>query len=400
MKSSAWFTLPELIIVVAILVTLGTIAFVSYSEYTISSRDAKRSSDLVTVRSNLSTYSAKNGGYPKPASFVEVRATVATGSTVLLRQGIIDSALATSLDIAGGGKDPSTNQGYTLSVDDSGKRAQVLAYFEKTGAEAQLSSNFPSIIQSVYAEDTPLSDKFPVSAWEKLWTFVQSGSLIPLEQTQTGTIALPTLSGSGFMVIGWCLTTERMTPVATGYPEGLYEGACEYIPPVTTVNNSMGVDGDEKIVYDPRPYNHPAWVIAANSGNPDFYNNTYKLIKINGKWVYNQNNSYPASPNFNYGTGYSFYCPVILWVEDCSKVVEKGYIYGWYSHSYCPVGWSSLDLTFAASLTNIPENYVTEDEWMWSSHSSILLKFNPTTRTFDQWNYGYSASMKDRCFLN
>ena len=60
------------------------------------------------------------------------------------------------------------------------------------------------------------------------------------------------------MVIGGCLTSERITSVATGYPEGLYEGACEYIPPVTIVNNSMGVDGDEKIVFDPRPYNHPA----------------------------------------------------------------------------------------------------------------------------------------------
>ena len=85
-KRHTGFTLTELIIVVAILVTLGTIAFASYSEYTISSRDAKRSSDLVVVRGNLSTYSAKNGGYPKPANFVEVRSTAATGSTVLLRQ--------------------------------------------------------------------------------------------------------------------------------------------------------------------------------------------------------------------------------------------------------------------------------------------------------------------------
>ena len=87
---------------------------------------------------------------------------------------------------------------------------------------------------------------------------MQSGSLIPLEQTQTGSIALPTLSGSGFMVIGGCLTTERMTSVATGYPEGLYEGACEYIPNVNSVLNTMGNDGDEKIAYDNRVYNHPA----------------------------------------------------------------------------------------------------------------------------------------------
>jgi prepilin-type N-terminal cleavage/methylation domain-containing protein len=135
------FTLTELIIVVAILATLGTIAFASYTEYTISSRDANRSSDLVMLRGNLSTYSAKNGGYPRPANFVEVRATLPIGSTVLLRQGVIDSTLATSLDIAGGGRDPSTNLGYTLSVDAFGKRAQLLAYFEKSGAETQFSIN-------------------------------------------------------------------------------------------------------------------------------------------------------------------------------------------------------------------------------------------------------------------
>jgi prepilin-type N-terminal cleavage/methylation domain-containing protein len=347
-KYSSGFTLPELIIVVAILVTLGTIAFASYSEYTVSSRDAKRSSDLVVVRGNLSAYSVKNGGYPKPANYVEVRATAATGSTVLLRQGMIDSTLATTLDIAGGGRDPSTNQGYTLSVDANGKRAQVLAYFEKSGSEAQLSARFPNLFENAYAEDIPLTDKFPVSTWEKLWTFLQGNTLIPLEQTQTGSIALPTLSGSGFMVVGGCLTTERMTSVATAYPEGLYEGPCEYIPYMSSVTNSMGQDGDEMVAYDNRAYNHPATVVAANGGNPDFFDKRYKLLKMKGRWWTNQNMIYPSSSvEWTHAHGWvdtiNPICPpnATLSAKDCLKVPTMWYIYQkvW-AQLVCPSGWT------------------------------------------------------------
>ena len=67
------------------------------------------------------------------------------------------------------------------------------------------------------------------------------------------------------MVIGGCLTSERMTSVIIGYPEGLYEGACKYIPSISSIDNSTGIDGDEKIVFDPRPYNHPTETITANN---------------------------------------------------------------------------------------------------------------------------------------
>ena len=96
------------------------------------------------------------------------------------------------------------------------------------------------------------------------------------------------------MVIGGCLTSERITSVATGYPEGLYEGACEYIPYMNSVTNTMGKDGDELIVYDNRVYNYDTLVIAANGGNPDFFDKRYKLLKINGKWWMNQNLIYPT----------------------------------------------------------------------------------------------------------
>ena len=193
-----------------------------------------------------------------------------------------------------GGRDPSTNLPYTLTVDAQGKRAQVVAYFEKSGAEKQLSL----ASTSAYADD--LSERNVVSTGEKLGTFIMNGSLTPLQEMMTGSIAATSLAGSGYLILDGCLRETRLEPAS--YTGALWEGACKNVPFMSSVLNTQGQDGDEIVAFDNRPYVHDPIVVAANGGNPNFFDRRYKLIKINGKWWMNQNLAYSIETDTNNAT--------------------------------------------------------------------------------------------------
>ncbi len=57
----------------------------------------------------------------------------------------------------------------------------------------------------------------------------------------------------------------------------------------------MGVDGDESVCIDNRVYTHDPIIVAANGGDPNFFDRRYKLLKMNGKWWMNQNLAYPMN---------------------------------------------------------------------------------------------------------
>jgi uncharacterized protein (TIGR02145 family) len=121
----------------------------------------------------------------------------------------------------------------------------------------------------------------------------------------------------------------------------------------------MGQDGDEMVAYDNRPYNHDSFVIAANGGNPDFFDKKYKLLKIGGKWWMNQNLAYPigsfADDNW---TSSDYTCsgkdPN---TAGCDLLSTKGYLYAVpISNSACPTGWIEPD-NYDLSSINTPTIY-------------------------------------------
>ena len=66
LKQTTAYTLVELIVVIAILIILSTVGFVGYSQYTITSRDGARASDLKALYAGLKIVQAQKGKAPNP----------------------------------------------------------------------------------------------------------------------------------------------------------------------------------------------------------------------------------------------------------------------------------------------------------------------------------------------
>ncbi|EKE26955.1 MAG: hypothetical protein ACD_4C00107G0001, partial [uncultured bacterium (gcode 4)] len=66
-KSIFGFTIVELVFVMVIIAILWTIWFLSFSKYTMNSRDSQRLEDLSIIQSWLENYRLKNWDYPEPS---------------------------------------------------------------------------------------------------------------------------------------------------------------------------------------------------------------------------------------------------------------------------------------------------------------------------------------------
>lgn len=66
----------ELLVVATIMILLTTIALVSYRSATQNSRNAKRKTDLQTVRQALVLYRSDNGCYPDETSYTAMLAII------------------------------------------------------------------------------------------------------------------------------------------------------------------------------------------------------------------------------------------------------------------------------------------------------------------------------------
>ena len=115
-----WFTLIELVVVVALVVILSSIAFISYENNIIDSRDATRMSDITNLKIALNTAKQKNWDYPGPSSSFNV-----TNSWVVeVYQWIIDNniSLNTLQDIP---KDPKNSSNYIYSISANKQFFQI-----------------------------------------------------------------------------------------------------------------------------------------------------------------------------------------------------------------------------------------------------------------------------------
>jgi general secretion pathway protein G len=74
--SLAGFTMIELLVVATIMIVLTTIALVSYRSATQNSRNAKRKTDLQTVRQALVLYRSDIGCYPSDSTFTAMMVTI------------------------------------------------------------------------------------------------------------------------------------------------------------------------------------------------------------------------------------------------------------------------------------------------------------------------------------
>jgi prepilin-type N-terminal cleavage/methylation domain-containing protein len=83
-KSTSGFTIVELLVVIAVIGLLTTIALFGFDRYQISTRDTERQSKTVIIAEALEKYYDKNGEYPgcgavNNADTASISANVLTG---------------------------------------------------------------------------------------------------------------------------------------------------------------------------------------------------------------------------------------------------------------------------------------------------------------------------------
>jgi general secretion pathway protein G len=75
-KKTTGFTMIELLVVATIMIVLMTIALISYRSATQNTRNAKRKTDLQTVRQALVLYRSDNGCYPSDSTYIGMLTTI------------------------------------------------------------------------------------------------------------------------------------------------------------------------------------------------------------------------------------------------------------------------------------------------------------------------------------
>ena len=113
MNIKKWFTLVELIITIAILAILWSIAFSSIKGYTKNSRDSVRIDDLSAMKKTLEIFVVQNGIYPEPSAWFGVTYSWAIAWT----QGVFgESVLQNEGKLNKKPIDPLYQTDYTYSV--------------------------------------------------------------------------------------------------------------------------------------------------------------------------------------------------------------------------------------------------------------------------------------------
>ena len=132
------YTLVELIVVIAILVILSTVGFVGYSQYTSSSRDGARVSDLRAIYQGIGVLAAQKGTAPAP----DTPLSIYSASGVLLSlQGSVGESVRQAIGLESGGRDPKDGIGYTYLRNKDKKSVQLMGYFESDGWGARMAIN-------------------------------------------------------------------------------------------------------------------------------------------------------------------------------------------------------------------------------------------------------------------
>lgn len=167
-----WFTLIELIIVIAIIAVLWVSAFLILTQWMSKSRDAKRISDVNVLKKTLEIWSIKNEAsiYPMPDWEITIKTTqwaIAWNQWYWwenVRNLIWDSTL-TKIPV-----DPSTKTYYWYSVTNDRSKYQILARLD-------WKETFSMNLDNAYAQDTAnfiVDEKVASLEWNFDWALVTS----------------------------------------------------------------------------------------------------------------------------------------------------------------------------------------------------------------------------------
>jgi len=147
------FTLTELIVTVTILWIISTVAFISYSQYTQSSRDAVRAQDVGNMNTVLNLYKTYRGTYPEPSSGEDI---LYNGSVVWTQGEFGSDTQRQTGKIFGELVDPKYGNHYTYSVTQSRKEYQLGVVFEKESVSPDT---------QIFAWLSPIGSAYAAGGW-------------------------------------------------------------------------------------------------------------------------------------------------------------------------------------------------------------------------------------------
>ena len=127
------FTLVEILIVVAIIGILASVALIGLGPVQRKGRDTRRISDMKQVQSGLELYFSKNGHYPTG---------IAQWSDLQTMLG------AAGISVSNIPNDPRTGANYCYASDSAGTTYVIEATFEDTTNPALGSSNYTGAVPS------------------------------------------------------------------------------------------------------------------------------------------------------------------------------------------------------------------------------------------------------------
>ena len=172
-KNSFWFTLPELLVWLAILVFLSTIWYMKYSDYISDSRDATRYSKINEISDLIKAYKISHT-LPAPLDFIEVKARWKT----IWYQWYAWPDVLEKIHYSAEWKDPNDYTYFTYFITVDRKSFELMWFYEN-----EVSLEYSSFFKKVSAKKIDYSIRYPYVSWDKIWVYTISDNT-PVQEVE------------------------------------------------------------------------------------------------------------------------------------------------------------------------------------------------------------------------
>lgn len=194
-------SIAEIIIAVAVLAILSSIAYISYNWYTQRSRDSARLSDLANIQKNLELKLTSASRIPLPDKKIDIT----SNWKIINYQWIASERILNILWIYSWGNDPLDNNYYTYSTNKRLTKYQILWFLEDF-AETALNTT----IQQTNAIKVDYSKRIPIVKGNELWILIEEITNTPINQLKnnidinnTNTWFTLLLNNNASWIISW-----------------------------------------------------------------------------------------------------------------------------------------------------------------------------------------------------
>ena len=240
-KKFQWFTLVELIVVITILAILWTISFLQFWGVQNSTRDSVRISNIVSLKKWLDLFYAKTSAYPIPDNYI----TLTMSGVNISYQWFIKERVASLVKISPGGSvDPSNKDIFsTYATNIQRNKIQLMTFLENRNDTVNI-----ALSQSFAAGLNDYSDRFPYTVGDKIGIILESGSLMPIQTSNTGAFEIATTS-TGYRVYYTTSTISNGTggAIAQAFIENsiIYNNTNTNTGTNLPVNTSISIVGND-----------------------------------------------------------------------------------------------------------------------------------------------------------